>query len=140
MSENMIRIHITFPNPEDVGVAGESMWAERKSKNTAEVMNIPFFANDISLGDIVKIKQKDDMWEVVGIETKVSNNIIVAYDKEGDAKKKFTALSRYLNKHKVRIESAALGIASIAYPVIMGEDMITEILDNAPHLTEYALN
>jgi hypothetical protein len=111
---NMIRIHITFPNPEQVGVAGETVWAEKKSKNTAEVMNIPFFADDISLGDIVKIKKKDDMWEVVSIETKVSNHILVAYDKEGDAQKNYKALATYLNKHKVRIESAALGIASIA--------------------------
>jgi hypothetical protein len=103
-------------------------------------MNIPFFADDISLGDIVKIKKKDDMWEVVSIETKVSNHILVAYDKEGDAQKNYKALATYLNKYKVRIESAALGIASIAYPAIMDEDMITEILDDAPHLVEYALN
>lgn len=137
---NMIRIHITFPNPEQVGVAGETVWAEKKSKNTAEVMNIPFFADDISLGDIIKIKKKNDMWEVVSIETKVSNHILVSYDKEGDAQKNYKALATYLNKHKVRIESAALGIASIAYPAIMDEDMITEILDDAPHLVEYALN
>lgn len=60
----MTRIHFTFETPEDIGIGGESMHAERVGDgprpNTGlyRIDNIPFFAATLRMADVVVCEEQ----------------------------------------------------------------------------------
>lgn len=73
----MTRIHVTFDKPEEIGVAGESMHGDRKGDGPEpgtglyEIDNIPFFANNLRLHDVVVCKEEPgEMPEIVDVHTR----------------------------------------------------------------------
>lgn len=61
MSEDLIKIHVTFPHYKKVGgPAGEYLWGKRTDKpDCFKVNNLPFYAYGINFGDIVRCTPMD---------------------------------------------------------------------------------
>lgn len=104
-----VKIHVTLTGEDSP--AGESLWAWRLGPNTAEVANIPFFAEKLCLGDIVSFKEQDGIREFVRVLKRKSRCIQVRY-KDGA----FRDLAERLRPLGMRVEGAFPGFASIAYP------------------------
>jgi hypothetical protein len=138
----MIKVHVTLePDGEAPHIGGESFWAEDKGQkpNQAEVCNIPVFADDISLGDIIEYRNDGEgLYEVVRVVKKVSNKLFLQYEssKEDEelTKRNFGEIVDYLKQYKFRCEGFAPGFISCAYDKKMSELKISRILAKCPHL------
>jgi len=90
--DNHIKVYVDLSHV-DCPVGGESIWALKLGKGKAEICNIPFFAANISLGDIVKIKKdKEHGYLVTEVLEKVTHKIMLKYKKgktEKGTRKKF---------------------------------------------------
>jgi hypothetical protein len=78
----MVKVHVTFDDPDSV--AGESMWAKTtESPFELEIANIPFFTEDIALGDIVRVDfPKDGLPEVIEVVKPSGDATVLALFKE----------------------------------------------------------
>ena len=86
--ETFVKIHVTFDDPDSI--AGESMWAKPTEKHDEfQIENIPFFADDLALGDIVKVTFPDDaLPEIVEVVRDGGNATVVAMFKEDAGEEK----------------------------------------------------
>ena len=138
----MIKVHVTLDQDgEPPHIGGESFWAEDKGQkpNQAEVCNIPVFADDISLGDIIEYRDDGEgMYEVVRVVKKVTNKTFLQYqfskDDEELTKRNYSEIYDYLKEHKIRCEGFAPGLISCAYDKKIPNSKIYRILSECPHL------
>lgn len=54
---------VNFPVEEDAGVALECMWCKRNTDSTFTIENIPFYARDVSMGDVIAVERRNgELW------------------------------------------------------------------------------
>ena len=109
------------------GVNSEGLWATPIAPNQARIGNIPSFAPEYSLGDIVEY---DSFGYITKIVTKVANTRHVAYD-AGDTidktKETYRKLVASFKEHKIECEGALAGIMAIAVPLDIKEKALGKI-------------
>jgi len=114
-----IRIHVEL-NSED-GPAGETLWATKSSEFTAIIDNIPFFADDVCLGDKVMIHRDDEgMYKFVKVLDRHSRRFLFQY-KTGRSKeqcrKNWIKIVKRFEKLNFKCEGAAPGVGAVAYKI-----------------------
>lgn len=57
-------------------VAEESLWSTQVTETTYEIDNIPFYAKDLSLGDVVSVKKNNDNLHVDQVMQSSGNSTI----------------------------------------------------------------
>ena len=121
MSSNSENIKLHIP--------GESFWGIKLSENTAEVNNI-LLNPEYGLGDIVKFNPEDG--EVISLIKKKTNTFGVRYSPDGDVKATYKKIHEHLNSNGISIEGMVAGLAIIAVPVGLTENMVNKIIDECP--------
>ncbi len=139
MDDNLMRVRFKL-NPKDKGPAGETCWALEIDNDLAEIQNIPFFADKVSLGDIVTFVRGDDpeeIPEVTGIHKKVTKKFYVRYNvgsNEETAKQHYRDIVMHMAKYKCRVEGAIPGMACVAAPLRMRNAKLEQMFEECPHL------
>lgn len=54
----------------------ESIWGEQKGKNTAILRNVPFFACNVALGDLIEFKTKNNEHGFIRVREPSSNSTV----------------------------------------------------------------
>lgn len=139
--DDHIKVYVDLSHV-DCPVGGESLWAKKSGKGKAEICNIPFFAANISLGDIVKIKKdKEHGYLVTEVLEKVTHKIMLKYKKgktEKGTRKKFAKLGEYLNKRGIKVEGMVPGFAMACFDKSLHKERVEAIIEAAPHLLKWA--
>jgi hypothetical protein len=61
--ESSARLEVHFPVGEDEPVASELMWCNKNSDGTVTIDNIPFYARDVSIGDVIAVESRNgELW------------------------------------------------------------------------------
>jgi hypothetical protein len=156
-AEQMMKVHWTIPNPEEIGCAGESLWAKYLGDGLAEIHNSPFFTDAFGLYDIVRIERKDGLWEIVEVVDQGCRTIIAIWDTDSPKmpdtcaccnpephkehqknlkqtdKDKWKQIYEHFDKYEgVHTESAQLGHFSISVPVDMDDKSIMDMCNSCP--------
>lgn len=58
-SQQMVKVVFDLPDRDEHGISTESVWAEMLPGNRCRILNIPFFAEGVSYGDIVFVRKRD---------------------------------------------------------------------------------
>ena len=138
MEDNLIRVLFRL-NHKDGGPSSETCWAIKIADDLAEIQNIPFYANKVSLGDIVTLEQDDpkDFPRVTGIHKKVTKKFYVRYHVGLDdetTKENYGNIVVHMANYKCRVEGAIPGLACIAAPIRMRNAKLDEMFEECPHL------
>lgn len=140
--DDLIKVKVKLKKSDDMP-ASENVWAKRLSEDTAEILNIPFFIDKFCLGDIVQIKESKNGVSYKKTIKKVSSSCFLSYKKGKNYKhtqKNYADIVEYMAKHKIQVEGAVPGVAMLAYPIEMSEFEVDEIISDAPHLIERAVD
>ena len=130
-----VKVHVTFDGG-DRPAAGEFMWAKmiKGRPYHYEISNIPFFAYNIHLGDIVHaVPAGDFQREVQGVVERGENTTVrVAWvpDAEGAAPT-VEQLIQELSDMGVAIERAFDGYVAMSLPSCVDEELVVTMLDTA---------
>jgi hypothetical protein len=136
VSENLIKVHVTFENAAAKGVQGESLWARRISHDTAKIDNVPFFAN-MALGDLVRFDPNDPCNEIVEILEHVARTRMVAYLAPEEArttpyeqiKERYGELRAKFQEYDIRTEGMQPGLMVISVPNDINDAQLRVLTD-----------
>lgn len=99
-----VRIDMTGQNP-----SGESMWAIPVGHNHAKLNNIPFFATEYGLHDIVRLKPEED-GKIRDVELLVSRGSITAQAAYGKGATEAATREKYAAFKKHLLDGGAIGV------------------------------
>lgn len=140
MIKDMIKVHFTIQPEEGVRLpAGETVWAEKISENLAKINNIPFFVDEVSLHDLVSIKEVDGIYEYINTIQKNTNKFFLSYPKgetKEETKETFKEIHNYLTEKQGKVESYMEGICSVAFDIGISKLEVDQILNDCPHLLD----
>ena len=125
-----IKVYITLDDKE---IVGESLWATYCGDNLAKIDNIPFFANKVGWGDLVKI---DDDREFIEVVERATKTILVVWEPPQDeilVNAKWEEIISYFDQFPyINRESAVAGIFSLSVPLDLSEEEIIGICGDCP--------
>jgi len=111
-------------------VEGETLWARYIGDNKAKLDNIPFFAEEIGLGDLVEI---NDDCEIIRVLEKATVTRKATYkiseDKE-ETIKKWKRIWKYFENTDIKTEGSYPGLFSLSIPIDMNDKRLREICEN----------
>jgi|694.fasta_scaffold31297_5 hypothetical protein len=149
--EDMLRVRINLdkqtmehdPILEKMMPQSETIWVKRIGANHAKVYNIPFFADKISLHDIIRIEYIEGTLPVfVNVIDRHTYKIVIEYQSENEnVSENFKTLKSYFGSFGIEIEGFVAGHAFLAVPCFKLLSDCTKIIDHAPDLiVRYMVN
>lgn len=141
LNAGLIKVHFTLDSKAG-SPAGETVWATPIGKKYAKINNIPFFADDVSIDDIVEIQPNEEnhIKEFVSLVTRGSTKYLMTYqtaDNQEETIDRFRQLREYITKKKCKIEGASPGYCVVAVPVDMPPKTAEKILKKAPFVLDF---
>ena len=129
--QKQIKLKIEINEP---GISTENVHAFVLSKNTAKLNNIPFLADEYSLGDIVKFEPISKT--VIQLITKHSISILLAHNSKSE--KTFAKINTYLkSKGILACEGGQNGVFAVAVPITMALEAFLDIIKKSPLRLEF---
>jgi hypothetical protein len=123
--KHKIVLHVNYSDTSKLGVAGEELYAELISENTARVVTIPFSNRICNWGDIVEF-EGDEIKKVLETTHKVH------YFSFQGPEDLFGVLENYFQKHDICGEVLVGNFFGIAVPIDMTDDEFSNIIENTP--------
>ena len=139
---SLFKVHYTLPVPQG-SRGGEYFYAKKLADGTFQLNNIPFFATNLGIDDIVKTKDVGDKNEynapeITKIVRKGSKTVLIhigqltKHTLPADAKKVIRSVWQYLESNKVRYEHGFAGYAAVALPLEMTDAEFRKLLLDSP--------
>lgn len=118
-------------------IRGEWVWATKTKEHQAEVCNIPFCTNKVSLGDIISYKYIPDQGlTFVKRIKRVTKNVVIRYKSNSDeeGKNNYARIAKHCLSKGMKCEGAMPGIIAIAYPAKLKLKELDSALDEIKDL------
>jgi hypothetical protein len=125
------RIYVKILGPNTVG-SREYLWAKQLSEDLVIVNNTPWFSDEVSLHDVVRVTADGEVLEVLHRSTRTCRATYEAAASKEDAEREWAAVHAYLLSFGINAESARAGLFSMTVPLDMADDRIRELCSQCP--------
>lgn len=129
-ADNMIKVTFTYRHKAPLG-RSEGLWARRISKNTAKIESIPFFTEDLSLGDLVEFNEEGEVTKVLEHATRTRGMRYADDDVDSveEMTEVYAALQDVLGAYDIYTECVVPGVCTISVPNDIDDDELARIAE-----------
>lgn len=133
-----IRIHVELDSED--GPAGETLWATKSSDFTAIIDNIPFFTDDVCLGDKVMIfRDEEGIYKFLEVLDRQSKRFLFRYKagrSEEQCRKNWIKIVKKFEKLNFKCEGFRPGVGAVAYK-LEEQEACEDALNECPLVIDY---